>query len=79
MLSVAGDRKPADLDVVVGTLPRQDSNLRPVDTEHARPRAREQKTKRLASRKSRRRSRNAPESHPADRTQTVPTEKERDG
>ena len=39
MLSVAGDRKPADLDVVVGTLPRQDSNLRPVDKERARPRA----------------------------------------
>src|SRR5256885_11513402 len=33
-------------------LPRQDSNLRPVDTERARPRARDQKTKRLAAGRS---------------------------
>ena len=59
-------------------LPRQDSNLRPVDAERTQPRAREQKSKRLARTKSRRKSRNAPESDPSDRTQTVPGEKERD-
>ena len=56
----------------------KDSNLRPVDTEEARPRAREQKTQRLASRKSRRKHRNGPESHPTDRTHTVPGAGERD-
>ncbi len=54
------------------------SNLRPVDTEQARPRARDQKTKRLAAGKSRRKPRNGPESHPTDRPHTVPGEKERD-
>src|SRR5256884_713471 len=51
-------------------LPRQDSNLRPVDTERARPRARDPETKRLAAGKSRRKPRNAPESHPTDRPHT---------
>src|SRR5438874_2197911 len=51
-------------------LPRQDSNLPPVDTERARPRARDQKTKRLAAGKSRRKPRNGPESHATDRPHT---------
>jgi len=50
-------------------LPRQDSNLRPVDTKRARPRARAQKNKGLASRKSRGNVRNAPEAHLPNRPQ----------
>src|SRR5438874_25680 len=59
-------------------LPRQDSNLRPVDTKRARPRARAQKNRGLASRKSRGNVRNAPESHPPNRPRTVPRETKRD-
>src|SRR6266581_2615815 len=77
---VARNQGPTDEieRTLVGKLPRRDSNPRPADTEQARLRAREQKTKRLASRKSRRKSRNGPESHPTDRTHTIPGEKERD-
>src|SRR5437016_6577463 len=68
----AGGRKPGAgkrIGVLrVGKLPRQDSNLRPVDQEEGRPRAREPKSKRLARGKSTRKSRNAPELHPSDRT-----------
>ena len=71
-------REGPAIGVRIGKLPRQDSNLRPVDPEQARPRTRDQKPKRLASRKSRRKSRNGPDSHPTDRTHTVPGEKERD-
>ena len=56
----------------------KDSNLRPVDKQRVHPRARAQKSKRLARRKSRRQRRNAAESYSANRTQTVLGEEERD-
>src|SRR2546430_13914442 len=60
-------------------LPRQDSNLRPVEKERARHRARAQKSNRLAGGKSGRHARNPTESHATHRTQTVLRDEERDG
>jgi hypothetical protein len=60
-------------------LPRQDSNLRPVEKERARHRARAQKSKRLAGGESRRHPPNPTESHAIHRTQTVLRDEERDG
>ena len=59
-------------------LPRQDSNLRPGDRKDVRTPAPRKQRRHLARGKSARKPRNAPESHPSDRTQTVPGEKECD-
>ena len=64
--------------VLFSRLPRQDSNLRPVERKDVRTPAPRKQRRHLARGKSARKPRNAPESHPSDRTHTVPGEKERD-
>ncbi len=59
-------------------LPRQDSNLRPGDEKDVPTQQRRKQRRHLERGKSSRKPRNAPESYPSDRTQTVPGEKERD-
>jgi len=59
-------------------LPRQDSNLRPVETKRGRPRAQEQKSKQFGEQEIQTKTRNGPESHLTNRPRTVPRETKRD-